>query len=60
MHALHSEFPYYGWDRNAGYPTREHRAALAEYGPSPYHRLTFGGVREFVPQPGDHEPQGGA
>ena len=57
MHALHSEFPYYGWDRNAGYPTREHRAALAEHGPSPYHRLTFGGVREFVPQPGDDDPQ---
>ncbi|KGN84486.1 ribonuclease HII [Porphyromonas sp. COT-290 OH860] len=34
-------FPEYGWDKHKGYPTKEHRAAIAEYGPSPHHRLTF-------------------
>lgn len=41
MAALHEQYPHYGWARNAGYPTREHRAAIAEYGPTPLHRLSF-------------------
>jgi len=41
MQKLHKEFPQYGWDRNVGYPTREHREALREYGPTPYHRMSF-------------------
>lgn len=41
MMALHGEYPHYGWDRNKGYPTREHREAIARYGTTPYHRLTF-------------------
>ena len=41
MLRLHNEFPHYGWDRNKGYPTREHRLAIREYGLSPYHRLSF-------------------
>ncbi|MBR6891637.1 MAG: ribonuclease HII [Bacteroidaceae bacterium] len=41
MRELHKEFPYYGWDHNAGYPTKEHRQGIAEHGLSPYHRLTF-------------------
>lgn len=41
MLALHAEFPVYGWDRNKGYPTAEHRRAVAEYGVSPYHRVSF-------------------
>ena len=41
MERLHREYPMYGWDRNKGYPTREHRLAVAKYGVSPYHRLTF-------------------
>lgn len=41
MHELHKEFPYYGWDRNAGYPTKQHREGIAEHGLTPYHRLTF-------------------
>jgi len=35
------EFPYYGWERNAGYPTRSHRQAIEENGPSPIHRMSF-------------------
>ncbi len=41
MLRLHGEFPGYGWDRNKGYPTRQHREAIAKYGTTPYHRLTF-------------------
>lgn len=41
MHELHKEFPYYGWDRNAGYPTKQHREGIAEHGLTPYHRVTF-------------------
>jgi ribonuclease HII len=39
--ALAREYPQYGWDQNAGYPTAAHRAALREHGPSPHHRPTF-------------------
>ncbi len=41
MQQLHSEFPVYGWNRNKGYPTPAHRTAIAQYGISIYHRLSF-------------------
>ena len=41
MNRLHEEFPYYDWNRNKGYPTKKHRAAIAGHGTTPYHRLTF-------------------
>ena len=41
MAALHREYPDYGWDHNAGYPTSAHRAAIAALGATPYHRKTF-------------------
>ena len=41
MLRLAEEFPMYGWDKNKGYPTRQHRLAVREYGLSPYHRLSF-------------------
>ena len=41
MNQLAEEFPMYDWTSNKGYPTKKHRAALAEFGPSPYHRITF-------------------
>ncbi|MBP3289742.1 MAG: ribonuclease HII [Alistipes sp.] len=41
MMRLHEEYPQYGWNRNKGYPTRQHRMAIREYGLTPYHRLTF-------------------
>lgn len=41
MMRLHEQYPFYGWDRNKGYPTREHRLAIREHGLSPVHRLTF-------------------
>ena len=41
MMRLAAEYPAYGWDRNKGYPTREHRLAIRQYGLTPYHRLSF-------------------
>lgn len=41
MHGLGRSFPHYGWETNVGYPTRFHRRAVAEFGLSPYHRVTF-------------------
>ena len=35
MNRLHEEFPYYDWDHNKGYPTKKHRAAIAERGTTP-------------------------
>ncbi len=41
MNKLASEFPQYGWAKNKAYPTKAHRQAIEQYGPTPYHRLTF-------------------
>lgn len=41
MKELHKEYPYYGWDKNAGYPTKAHRQGIKEHGTTPYHRMTF-------------------
>jgi ribonuclease HII len=41
MMALAAEYPQYHWETNKGYPSREHRRAIAEYGITPYHRRSF-------------------
>ena len=41
MEELDALCPCYGWRQNKGYPTPEHRRAIAEFGPSPFHRLSF-------------------
>jgi ribonuclease HII len=41
MQNLHHEFPEYGWDRNKGYPTLQHRRAIIKYGQSVWHRQSF-------------------
>lgn len=41
MNTLHEQFPIYGWNTNKGYPTQEHRDAIAEHGITDYHRRTF-------------------
>lgn len=41
MTRLHEQYPHYGWDVNKGYPTAAHRRAIAEFGPTPYHRMSF-------------------
>lgn len=41
MCQLHEKHPEYGWNTNKGYPTQEHRDAIAEHGITDYHRRTF-------------------
>ena len=41
MEELAAEFPAYGWQQNAGYPTANHRAAIRMHGLSPHHRMGF-------------------
>lgn len=41
MEKAAQDYPQYNWEKNKGYPTRDHRAAIAQFGPSPLHRLTF-------------------
>ncbi|MDR9398871.1 ribonuclease HII [Salibacter sp.] len=41
MEELHEKFPDYGWLKNKGYPTKQHKTAIAKIGPSPFHRKSF-------------------
>lgn len=41
MIELHEEFPEYGWNKNMGYATQQHREALVKYGPTIHHRQSF-------------------
>jgi ribonuclease HII len=41
MEKIHLEFPHYGWDKNAGYPTAFHRNAIRKHGPCKHHRMSF-------------------
>ncbi|MBI6116965.1 ribonuclease HII [Salegentibacter maritimus] len=41
MKEIHLEFPAYNWNKNKGYPTKEHREAIREHGSTPYHRKSF-------------------
>lgn len=46
MEELGKEYPGYAFEKNAGYGTAEHLEAIRRLGPSPIHRLSFGGVKE--------------
>lgn len=48
MIAADEEYPVYGFKGHKGYAAAVHRKAIEEHGPTPIHRKTFGGVREFV------------
>ena len=41
MMQLHEQYPQYGWDKNKGYPTEQHRDAIVRYGITPFHRQSF-------------------
>lgn len=42
---LHDQYPVYSWNRNKGYPTKDHRRAIAEHGICEWHRKTFNLVK---------------
>lgn len=48
MSQMHELYPQYGINSHYGYPTKFHRDAIKQFGPSPIHRKTFKGVKEFV------------
>ncbi|PLX17079.1 MAG: ribonuclease HII [Marinilabiliales bacterium] len=41
MNELHDKYPEYHWNKNKGYPTKQHRKAIKEFGTTPYHRMSF-------------------
>lgn len=41
MAKIHEEYPMYNWQKNKGYPTKEHRNAIREFGSTKYHRKSF-------------------
>ena len=41
MEQYGEEYPVYNWKKNKGYPTPGHKQAIADYGPTPLHRMTF-------------------
>ena len=45
MRRYAAQYPGYGWERNAGYPTKEHKDAIGRLGLTPLHRLTFKGCK---------------
>jgi ribonuclease HII len=48
MARLSARHPGYGWERNAGYPTAEHRAAIRELGLTVFHRRSFAPIQEAL------------
>jgi len=48
MQKLAIEHPEYGWERNAGYPTVQHREALKRFGATPHHRVSFAPLRNML------------
>jgi ribonuclease HII len=48
MAELAQAFPGYGWERNAGYGTPEHRAALERLGVTPHHRRSFAPIHKIL------------
>ena len=41
MEKIHKDYPEYNWTRNKGYPTKEHRRAIKEFGACVHHRISF-------------------
>ena len=48
MHELAQQFPQYGWDKNAGYPTKSHLQAIEQYGINEHYRKSFGPIKERI------------
>lgn len=61
MEQLHEEFPHYGWDKNKGYGTPEHRTAIEKHGLCKYHRKSYNidprmpGLFDDIPDPDEVE-----
>ena len=54
MHDLAQQFPQYGWDKNAGYPTKSHLRAIDQYGINEHYRKSFGPIKERIKNETSH------
>ncbi len=48
MHLMDEKYPQYEFKKHFGYPTAKHKELIKKHGPSPIHRLTFKGVKEYI------------
>lgn len=55
MDRYHRRYPQYGFDRHRGYGTASHRAAIAEFGPSAIHRMSFKGMTLYAEDREEYE-----
>ena len=56
MATLALRYPVYGWEKNAGYGTKQHQRGLSNHGISPHHRRSFAPISRFL-GPRTDEPQ---
>lgn len=54
MHLLAQQYPQYGWDKNAGYPTKSHLQAIDQYGINEHYRKSFGPIKERIKNETSH------
>ena len=47
---LAQQYPHYGWEKNAGYPTAQHKLGLAQFGVTPHHRRSFKPIHNILYQ----------
>ncbi len=50
MVALAQQYPHYGWEKNAGYPTAQHKLGLQQFGVTPHHRRSFKPIHNILYQ----------
>ncbi|MBQ5699683.1 MAG: ribonuclease HII [Alphaproteobacteria bacterium] len=55
MHDLSRQFPQYGWDKNAGYPTKSHLQAIDQYGINEHYRKSFRPIKERIKHETAHD-----
>ena len=55
MHDLALKYPQYGWDKNAGYPTKSHLQAIEQYGINEHYRKSFGPIKERIKNETAHD-----
>ena len=55
MNDLAKQFPQYGWDKNAGYPTKSHLQAIDLYGINQHYRNSYGPVKERMKNENSHD-----
>lgn len=55
MRELAAQYPQYGWDKNAGYPTKSHLQAIEKYGINSHYRKSFGPIKERIKNETSHD-----